>query len=535
MFWSRIRLFSKLRFKAAFWFLILFAASSVLLFFLVSRYVANDMFRITDWLLESTVRDFTASYLTGKNTARYGQQVPFPEVPKLDLAAFQAHLPGIELLAAYRSKLEDLEFYTLFGSRGKELYEFRLGSDGRAYSRLLHPEQNLPFLRKEFEDKLQSFGSDNIYFRFRAPDGSGFESNDLRKGGGGAGSGLSTITEDGRKFRVMKQPLFDGSVIEAGSSLQGIDERLTAYTRIFLLFLAGVLLFGTAAGYLIAWKLTSGIERVSDAARRIADGDLSLRVKLCHEADEVDQLVNAFNAMSENNEALVTELRTVTDDIAHDLRTPLTRMRGLAEVTAAGKPDIESFREMCGAVAEECDSMVQLINEMLEITRTESSINRLERTELSLTELVRQAGTLFSELAEDRKIRLETKFPADHEIKIRADKLKIQRLVANLLDNALKFTPAGGMVTLSLSERDGAAVIAVRDSGCGIAPEDAEKIFKRFYRCDASRTLPGNGLGLAMVQAIANAHRARIELESSPGKGSCFSVIFPPEPEEINS
>ena len=83
--------------------------------------------------------------------------------------------------------------------------------------------------------------------------------------------------------------------------------------------------------------------------------------------------------------------------------------------------------------------------------------------------------------------------------------------------------------------QDGAAVIAVRDSGCGIAPEDAEKIFKRFYRCDASRTLPGNGLGLAMVQAIANAHRARIELESSPGKGSCFSVIFPPEPEEINS
>ena len=210
-------------------------------------------------------------------------------------------------------------------------------------------------------------------------------------------------------------------------------------------------------------------------------------------------------------------------------------MRGLAEVTAAGAPDIESFREMCGAVAEECDSMMQLINEMLEITRTESSINRLERVEFSLTELIRQAGSLFCELAEDRGIHLVLSLPEGEDVRLCADKVKIQRLVANLLDNALKFTPEGGTVSLSLSKRDSAPVIAVRDSGCGIAPEDAEKIFKRFYRCDASRTLPGNGLGLAMVQAIANAHRARIELESVPGKGSCFTVIFPPEPDESGS
>lgn len=533
MFWNKVKLFSKLRFKAAFWFLALFAASSIVLFFLVSHYVANDMLQITDWLLASTVRDFAASYLTGKNTARYGQQIPFSEVPDPDIAAFQAHLKGGELLAAYRSRIGEAVFHTLFGHRGRELYEFRLGSDGRVYSRLLHPEQNRPFLRKAFADKLQSFGSDNIYFRFQAPDGGGFESNELRREGGGAASGLSTVTENGRKFRVMKQPLFDGSVIEAGRSLHFIDERLAAYTRIFLLSLAGVLLFGTAAGYLIAWKLTAGIERVSTTARRIANGDLSQRVKLLHEADEVDQLVNAFNAMSENNEALVTELRTVTDDIAHDLRTPLTRMRGLAEITAAGSSDIESFRDMCGSIAEECDSMMRLINEMLEITRTEASINQLERSEFPLTELLRQAGSLFCELAEDRKIRLMLSLPKN-EIQIRADKVKVQRLVANLLDNALKFTPAGGTVELSLRERDGAIAVSVRDSGCGIAPEDAGKIFKRFYRCDASRTLPGNGLGLAMVQAIANAHRARIELDSTPGKGSCFTVVFPPESQEAS-
>ncbi|WP_288611220.1 HAMP domain-containing sensor histidine kinase [uncultured Victivallis sp.] len=527
MSWSSgFAFFSKLRFKAALWYLVLFAASSVLLFFLVSRYVANDMLRGADWLLESTVRDLAATYLTGKNTARYGQQIPLAEVPRMELAAFRARFPGIRPLIAYRSEVGDQTFHTLFGSRWRELYEFRLESDGRAYSRLLNPEQNLPFLRKEFEDKLQSFGSDNIYFRFRRPDGPAFESNGLRKGGGDtAGSGLSTV-EDGRRFRVMTLPLFDGSVIEAGRSLRDMDERLAAYTRLFLVFLAAVLTLGAGAGYLVAWRLTSGIERVSDAARRIADGDLSQRVGAKHESDEIDRLVDAFNAMSENNEALVTELRTVTDDIAHDLRTPLTRIRGMAEVTAAGETSPDGFREMCGAVAEECDSMMQLINEMLEITRTESAIDRLERSEFSLSGLVRQAGALFCEIAEDRNVALAVSVP-EQEIAIRADKLKIQRMTANLLDNALKFTPPGGRVELTLALRNGAPVLEVRDTGCGISPAEKEKIFKRFYRCDASRTLPGNGLGLAMVQAIAHAHRARIEVESEPGKGSCFSVIFP--------
>ena len=334
------------------------------------------------------------------------------------------------------------------------------------------------------------------------------------------------MTEDGRRFRVMTLPLFDGSVIEAGRSLRDMDERLAAYTRLFLVFLAAVLTLGAGAGYLVAWRLTSGIERVSDAARRIADGDLSQRVGAKHESDEIDRLVDAFNAMSENNEALVTELRTVTDDIAHDLRTPLTRIRGMAEVTAAGETSPDGFREMCGAVAEECDSMMQLINEMLEITRTESAIDRLERSEFSLSGLVRQAGALFCEIAEDRNVALAVSVP-EQEIAIRADKLKIQRMTANLLDNALKFTPPGGRVELTLALRNGAPVLEVRDTGCGISPAEKEKIFKRFYRCDASRTLPGNGLGLAMVQAIAHAHRARIEVESEPGKGSCFSVIFP--------
>lgn len=291
----------------------------------------------------------------------------------------------------------------------------------------------------------------------------------------------------------MTLSLFDGSVIEAGRSLRDMDERLAAYTRLFLVFLAAVLTLGAGAGYLVAWRLTSGIERVSDAARRIADGDLSQRVGAKHESDEIDRLVDAFNAMSENNEALVTELRTVTDDIAHDLRTPLTRIRGMAEVTAAGETSPDGFREMCGAVAEECDSMMQLINEMLEITRTESAIDRLERSEFSLSGLVQQAGALFCEIAEDRNVALAVSVP-EQEIAIRADKLKIQRMTANLLDNALKFTPPGGRVELTLALRNGAPVLEVRDTGCGISParegENLQTLLPLRREPDAARQRP---------------------------------------------
>ena len=176
-------------------------------------------------------------------------------------------------------------------------------------------------------------------------------------------------------------------------------------------------------------------------------------------------------------------------------------------------------------VAEECTKMVAMINTMLEITRTESNLETISESKLSLNELLEQAYDLYQLLAEEKGQTFSLNLP-EESVMISADKIKIQRIVANLLDNAIKFTPAGGFITLDLSARDGMAEIRICDTGCGIPEKDLENIFKRFYRADSSRTLPGNGLGLSLVHAIVEAHHGKIHVASSE-KGSIFTVCLP--------
>ena len=230
----------------------------------------------------------------------------------------------------------------------------------------------------------------------------------------------------------------------------------------------------------------------------------------------------AYRSIRRRHAKAMQELHDISDDIAHDLRTPLARMHAQAELAAMG--DV-SAAELAAGVAEETSSMLELINTMLDLSQTGARIERSPRMDVDLAAIVRQMTEFYASVAEDKGVAFILDLP-DGEIVRSAHKAKLQQLVGNLLDNAVKFTPSGGTVSVTLTKEPetGLARLAVSDTGIGISDEDKPNLFKRFWRSDASRSLPGNGLGLAVVKAIVTSYGGSVTCTSRPGVGTTFVV-----------
>ena len=328
------------------------------------------------------------------------------------------------------------------------------------------------------------------------------------------------------RVRIAWRKLDDDKTLITGVNLHDLDVMQRRASVIFLTAGGSVLVLSVLAGWLLAHWMFGEVEKVSQAAEEIASGDYSRRVPPGRSGSELRRLTDSFNTMVGNTEAAMTELRTISDNIAHDLRTPLTRMLGRAELTVTGPQTLDAYRNTMGDNAEECRRMLSLINLMLEIARTESGAAKLNLAPLDLKTLAEQALTLFAMVTGRKAQKLEFQLPPEPLI-LKGDKLKLQQVFANLLDNAAKFTPEHGVIKVTLTATAEYAVFTVRDSGCGVAPEDREKVFKRFYRADSSRNLPGNGLGLSLVQAVVHAHGGTVTLRSEPGSGAEFTVTLP--------
>ena len=230
----------------------------------------------------------------------------------------------------------------------------------------------------------------------------------------------------------------------------------------------------------------------------------------------------AYRSIRRRHAKAMQELHDLSDDIAHDLRTPLARMHAQAELAAMG--DV-SAAELAAGVAEETSAMLELINTMLDLSQTGARIERSPRMDVDLAAIVRQMTEFYASVAEDKGVAFVLDLP-DGEIVRSAHKAKLQQLVGNLLDNAVKFTPSGGTVSVTLTKEPetGLARLAVSDTGIGISDADKPNLFKRFWRSDASRSLPGNGLGLAVVKAIVTSYGGSITCTSRPGMGTTFVV-----------
>jgi len=279
----------------------------------------------------------------------------------------------------------------------------------------------------------------------------------------------------------------------------------------------------------MARRALVGVETVTRTARRISEGSLEKRVPVKKRADEIDQLALTFNQMLDRIQKLVTGIKEMSDNIAHDLKSPITRIRGIAEVSLTSGSSLKEYESMAAGTIEECDRLVDMINTMLIISRTEAGVNQLDCQKLDIADLVREACDIFQSPAEDKGLSMVYSGPEN--IGIYGDIRLIQRMIANLLDNAIKYTAANGKIDVTVSYGgDQSVQIAVKDNGMGIFGKDLEPIFERFYRCDPSRSQAGTGLGLSFARAVARAHKGDITVSSTPGEGSTFTIILSNRP-----
>lgn len=328
------------------------------------------------------------------------------------------------------------------------------------------------------------------------------------------------------KIRILTQVVDDGKyVVQIGKPMKDEEELAKVYSKVFLGSVFILLLCGIILSWIEAQKAMKGVRRVTTTARNIGQDGIDHRVELGHEGEEIEDLAETFNHMLDRIEQLMMGLKDVTNNIAHDLRTPLTRIRGLAESTL-GKKDIEGYQESTGIIVEECDRLNQMINTMLEIAEVDAGLKKPEETSVDIVSLGQQAYEIFLPVAEDKGINLEFK-GSSHPIIVLANTARLQRIIANLLDNAIKFTESNGIIRLEIKEAQNEAIISVKDTGIGIASKDQPRIFEKFYRVESSRSTPGHGLGLSFVKSMVLSMGGSITVDSLLSQGTTFSINIP--------
>jgi heavy metal sensor kinase len=407
--------------------------------------------------------------------------------------------------------------------------------------RAVYAGNGLAALQDLANGEAEAEGLDHVFIRMLSPQGDTLASYDLSKWAwmdfntvpvaaeGKSNVVFSTLPAGHQTTRIAAQLTPDGNILQFGFSLHSRSVLLKKFRRIFITFSCATFLLSIFFGRLIARKTMAGVQRVTWAVSHIRKDNLNSRVPSGAEGQEIDALAEAFNEMLTRIEALVRELNEVSDNIAHDLRSPITRMRGAAETTLTGPQDIEAYQEMGCTILEECDRLAGMINTMLEISRSESGGLEISRAPVELTALLKNAMDLFLPSAEEKQIELTAGLPDDPLI-LSGDKTRLQRTVSNLIDNAIKYTPIGGKIRLTCKADSAGIRIDVRDSGSGIAPEELPRIFERFYRSEKCRSTQGSGLGLSLAQTIVHAHGGTLTVKSTLGEGSVFTVTLPRRP-----
>ncbi len=337
-----------------------------------------------------------------------------------------------------------------------------------------------------------------------------------------------TILRDRRRSKTLEVTSLrmpDGAVLQIGKTTEDRDEVLERFRGTVGRVVVPLLGFSLAGGIVLAFRALGPVRQIIQTVRAIEAGAMDARVPTRRTGDELDELGRLFNGMLDRISTLIAGMRGALDAVAHDLRTPLTRMRGGAELALGSDAGPDAARQVLAECVEECDQLLTLLNTLMDISEAETGVLMLRLEKLNLSTLVEDTVDLYRHVAQEKRITLAVAAPP--ELWLVADRSRLRQVLANLLDNAIKYTDPGGHVEIAALQEPSTLVITVRDTGTGLTPAEMPRIWDRLYRGDQRRSARGLGLGLSVVRAVVRAHGGEVAVSSAVGVGSTFTIRFP--------
>lgn len=351
---------------------------------------------------------------------------------------------------------------------------------------------------------------------------------ELREVAGKGRSVVATLRTESppNVWTVASTALPGGYLLQAGRISTGAFGTADGFRRYFLWAVVPFSLFAILGGGMLSFQAMKPVRDLTDTAADIIETrDLNRRVPIENQRGDLVEMGILFNRILDQNQKLIGMMKESLDNTAHDLRTPMTRMRAIAETAIGEEESAGELRDALGACMEESDRVVSMLDTLMDISEAETGVMALERAPETLASMVESVRELYEFVAEDQSVVIRS--TVSPTIVVDVDRSRFQQALANLVDNAIKYSGEGGVIEFSASEGDDEVEIRISDNGEGIPVEVLPRIWERLYRGDQSRSRKGLGLGLSLVKAIVDAHGGRVEAESQPGQGSTFRIFLP--------